>query len=229
MDCIEACTRSQGERLAWLRQRVGLTLDRLAEMSGISKSELSRLENGSRKLTYRHIKCLVRCYDVDLATLQKILDFDPADVAMMVPGASSAVERAHEGTRGYRCYFSSTFEGVGLSADDTATVVLASQFELSAMGYGVLLSSTAAPQPLGLEALALVDPTKSIRLGDTVVNTWSWSPLFVAVARTDRGDLIGHNPEGDIRFPPSTQLSSLHKVIGFLTSAHLYDIVFAQA
>lgn len=225
VDCVEACTRSQGERLAWLRQRAGLTLDGAAERSGISKSELSRLENGTRRLTYRHIKSLVGCYNVDILTLQKILDFDPTEVAMIVPGSQVAAEAAAPETRDYRCYFAHTLEGVGLSAEETATVVLTQQLELSAMGYGVLLTSAASPLPLGLEALAVVDPTKPVRLGDTVVNTWSWTPLFVTITRNDGGDLVGRHSDGDICFPAVTQLSSLHKVIAFLTSAHLYDII----
>ncbi|MCB9947647.1 MAG: helix-turn-helix transcriptional regulator [Rhodospirillaceae bacterium] len=225
VDCVEACTRSQGERLAWLRQRAGLTLDGAAERSGISKSELSRLENGTRRLTYRHIKSLVGCYNVDIVTLQRILDFDPKEVAMIVPGSRVAADAAGAETRDYRCYFAHTLEGVGLSAEETATVVLSQQLELSGLGYGVLISSAASPLPLGLESLAVVDPTKIVRLGDTVVNTWSWSPLFVTLARSETGELLGRHPDGDIGFPPDTQLSSLHKVIAFLTSAHLYDIV----
>ena len=45
----EATLASIGERLRAARDRAGLTLDQMAEASGLSKAHLSRLESGERQ------------------------------------------------------------------------------------------------------------------------------------------------------------------------------------
>lgn len=58
-----------GERLRALRRGAGLTLDDLAGRTGISKSTLSRLETGERKLALEHLTILADEYGVSLDDL----------------------------------------------------------------------------------------------------------------------------------------------------------------
>lgn len=63
---ISGTLETIGPRLAALRQRRGLTLAALEELTGISRSTLSRLETGQRKPSLELLLPLSRIYDVPL-------------------------------------------------------------------------------------------------------------------------------------------------------------------
>jgi transcriptional regulator with XRE-family HTH domain len=65
----DAALASVGPRLRALRQKRGTTLSRLAEITGISVSTLSRLESGGRKPTLELLLPLARAYQVPLDEL----------------------------------------------------------------------------------------------------------------------------------------------------------------
>jgi len=58
--------RTAGERLAWLRRCVRLSLVQAAAKSGISKTEISRLERDERTAAVSHIRRLARAYDTSV-------------------------------------------------------------------------------------------------------------------------------------------------------------------
>lgn len=58
-----------GPRLRALRKRSGLTLEELAEVTGVSTSTLSRLESGQRRATLELLLPLARAYRVPLDEL----------------------------------------------------------------------------------------------------------------------------------------------------------------
>jgi transcriptional regulator with XRE-family HTH domain len=66
---IEAQLCSFGARLRELRLRRGLTLDDLADRSGLSKGFLSRLESGGRQASISAVLTLSRIFEVSLAFL----------------------------------------------------------------------------------------------------------------------------------------------------------------
>ncbi|HWG98897.1 MAG TPA: XRE family transcriptional regulator [Pilimelia sp.] len=65
----EAALAAVGPRLRALRQRRGLTLTQLAELTGISVSTLSRLESGGRRPTLELLLPLARAHQVPLDEL----------------------------------------------------------------------------------------------------------------------------------------------------------------
>ena len=68
-DGIAAALDDVGPRLRRLREQRGITLTALAETTGISKSTLSRLENGQRKATLELLLLLASTYRVPLDDL----------------------------------------------------------------------------------------------------------------------------------------------------------------
>jgi transcriptional regulator with XRE-family HTH domain len=66
---IEAQLSSFGTRLRELRLRRGLTLEQLADLSGLSKGFLSRLESGGRQASIAAVLTLSRILDVPLSFL----------------------------------------------------------------------------------------------------------------------------------------------------------------
>jgi transcriptional regulator with XRE-family HTH domain len=68
-DAISASLARVGPRLREVRERRGLTLARVAEQTGISKSTLSRLENGERRATLELLLPLAQLYRVPIDDL----------------------------------------------------------------------------------------------------------------------------------------------------------------
>jgi len=68
-DVIAAALDDVGPRLRRLRGQRGITLTALAETTGISKSTLSRLENGQRRATLELLLLLASAYRVPLDDL----------------------------------------------------------------------------------------------------------------------------------------------------------------
>ena len=66
---VEPAIAETGPRLRALRARRDLTLDELSELTGISKSTLSRLESGSRRPTLELLLPLAKVYEVTLDEL----------------------------------------------------------------------------------------------------------------------------------------------------------------
>lgn len=55
------------ERVKHWRDLKGLTLRQLAELTGIDKSALSRIENGEQRLLEEHLRALVDAFGVTIA------------------------------------------------------------------------------------------------------------------------------------------------------------------
>ena len=74
MDDTDRTLDAVGPRLKELRQRRGITLNELADETGISISTLSRLEAGLRRPTLEQLLPLARAYSV---TLDELVDAPP--------------------------------------------------------------------------------------------------------------------------------------------------------
>ena len=85
--------RSFGARLRELRLQRGLTLQNLADLSGLSKTFLSRLESGDRQASIAAVLTLARIFDVSLASLfESPLATEPC---VIVRGANAVEETAN--------------------------------------------------------------------------------------------------------------------------------------
>lgn len=56
---------TQGERIKDVRNSLGLTLEKFGEKLGVTKTAISRIENGERSLTEQMTKSICREFSVD--------------------------------------------------------------------------------------------------------------------------------------------------------------------
>lgn len=62
-----------GERIKAIRQQKGITQDRLADMAGLNRAHLYRLETGRQSMTLRTLKIVADALDVRVRELVKDL------------------------------------------------------------------------------------------------------------------------------------------------------------
>ena len=56
---------TQGERIKYVRNSLGLTLEKFGEKLGVTKTAISRIEKGERSLTEQMAKSICREFSVD--------------------------------------------------------------------------------------------------------------------------------------------------------------------
>ncbi len=195
-----SCTRSVGERLGYLRRRAGLSLTRAAEISGVSKSELSRLENGARQLKLHHKTRLAAAYGVAPHVFEQVVCYDPLESATPVPICLP-------------CYRASMLESKGPARAEESTLVrLSFAIPVSTGAYGIIAD---AGEMCGLpdRTLAVVDPRARAVLGDLVANIVTWTPVLMILKRDEMGNIPGLGEQAHAK--------DFHKVVAVLSMSHL--------
>jgi transcriptional regulator with XRE-family HTH domain len=207
----EACIRTRGERLAWLRERAGLSLTAAAGVMGISKAELSRVENGIRNITGKHMARAANAYGVGFAHLRTLLNHDPrAETAVFQITEPAASPR----TRPLPCYGGQELKVQGPSPSHRIDVPLPGAADLGPTAYGVRLPSEACFASSHHTMIAVVDPEARCVLGDPAVNPFGWAPLIGTTARDESGRLVlldEHGVAGTVG--ETVRVSDLHKVV----------------
>ena len=66
------------------------------------------------------------------------------------------------------------------------------------------------------DTMLVVNPQAKVVLGDLVINTCTWSPLVVSLARNMVGQLVGRALGDQAAFPATALLSSFHKIVAVL-------------
>ncbi len=193
--------RTAGERLDYLRQRASLTLDEAAQQTGLSRSELSRLENGTRRLKDHHLEVLGRLYGMEPATLHGLLVQSPA------PGLPAL----EEGNRLLPCYDAASVTGKGIDKVAPTLTRLPVDVKIGHGGYMIAVG-TERNLPVPARTLVLVDPAARTVLGDLVVNTVNWSPLLMILQRNENGELVSSARNGAVQNFP--------KVIAMFSASH---------
>lgn len=89
-----------GPVLRELRKSRGLTIEKVCEITGISTSTLSQLEQGGRNLSMRNLYVLMDVYDVDANTILAVKSSKNKD---------SIDERLNRLSQKQRDYFVSSF------------------------------------------------------------------------------------------------------------------------
>lgn len=63
--------RAVGERIRKIRKRKGITQDQLAELAGLNRTHLYRLESGKQSMTLRTLKVIAEALDVRIGQIVK--------------------------------------------------------------------------------------------------------------------------------------------------------------
>jgi len=207
----EGCIRTRGERLAWLRERAGLSLTAAAGAMGISKAELSRVENGIRDITGKHMARAAEAYGIGFPHLRALLEHDPrAETAVFQVTEPAASPR----TRPLPCYGGRELQAQGPSPSHRTELPLPQVADLGPTAYGVRLPSDVAFANSFHTMVAVVDPEARCVLGDPAVNPFGWMPLIGTTARDETGRLVllgEHGVAGTVG--EDVRVSDLHKVV----------------
>jgi transcriptional regulator with XRE-family HTH domain len=68
---LQDIDRAVGERIRKIRKRKGITQDHLAELAGLNRTHLYRLESGKQSMTLRTLKVIAVALDVRVGQIVK--------------------------------------------------------------------------------------------------------------------------------------------------------------
>jgi transcriptional regulator with XRE-family HTH domain len=68
---LQDIDRAVGERIRKIRKRKGITQDQLAELAGLNRTHLYRLESGKQSMTLRTLKVIAEALDVRIGQIVK--------------------------------------------------------------------------------------------------------------------------------------------------------------
>ena len=213
----QACVRPPGERLAWLRREAGLSVTQAASEMGLSKAELSRLENGLREITGRHMTRVAAVYGVGFAHVRALLRHDPrGETAVFQLTEPPAPPRA----RPLPSYGARELRAEGPGASHRYPIEPPTGDVLGPTAYGVRLPADACFGSAHQTMIAVADPEARCVLGDAAVNPFGWSPVAGTTARDGEGHLVLVGENGVLgRLAAGVRVTDLHKIVMMLPGA----------
>lgn len=218
----EICVRKECERISYLRTLNNLTLESAAVIAGISRSELSRLENGERKLTDLHIAKLAMAYRMTVNELKDILSYQIKSKVRVISVSTASPPNIK---RQLPIYLSSVLPVHGRSLQISAKAEICADIQVSDKAYAIEMDHASDDIILPPNSLIIADPSSLVRLGDLVVNTIGWRPLLMKIDRREDGLLEGTYGQERVSFKLGTALSGFHKVAAILPMAGCLGLV----
>ncbi len=218
-----SCVRTLGERLAYFRRTAGFSLGELAQLTAISKSELSRLENNARSLTSAHRAMLSKAYGMARPAFDNAMAFDPTRQAIPVM-PDIRPDCLFRPRREIPCYDSETFPDL---PERPPTIILAMDIPLSQAGYSIHLDDPISgfmPE----DGLIVADPEARTVLGDLVVNVLDRRALLLTLYRDDAGRLSGKIGSTIVTFDDRISVTRFHKVVALFPAPHLISLSSEQ-
>jgi transcriptional regulator with XRE-family HTH domain len=218
LSLIEAeriCVRSAGDRLAHLRLRKGLTMDAAAKLTGISKSELSRLETGKRIVKNWHIVAFASAYGLTEEALRYVLACNQQIHAFMPDALQKNnidLRQSYEMKRFYASHLIKSSNSA-----DSSQISISVPFRFSTDSYCIVFDTPYSDSILPIGSLIIVDPKQRPLMGDIVLNRISWKPLIINLFNTAEG-LAGNSYIGRVDFGRDIVIEDFHKIVAFITS-----------
>lgn len=106
-----------GSLFLWRRKELGLTQEQLGEIVGVSKSEISKIENG-RGITFSTINKLSEALGVSAMVELKPATSVSADVIHYIVMSLGMFARQYKLTKKEACNYLSRFKGLRFSIDN---------------------------------------------------------------------------------------------------------------
>ena len=182
----ECCFRSTGERLCHFRKMAGLSMLTVAQMTGISRAELSRLEAGTRILSHRHLLLLSDVYGISVHTIKSIIAYDPAK---NTPSGSPDSGPTAYFPRRNLCSLPLKHADGTERAEQNLQLDIA--LPLSEAAYCVRTSQPVEAGPDEWNSLVIVDPKARTLIGDMVMAECQKRLTCVYLGRNDLGGIVG--------------------------------------
>lgn len=194
----DGIVRSIGERLAWLRRCRQMSLVEAAEKSGISRTEISRLERDERNVSLSHIRRLARAYDVSVTAIAQLLDAQTENLSAPEPvevAQPPAVEQPSfdKAGRAIPLFNAECVSREGTAYAGSQAISVPPTITVSSDAYAIRFEAGLSKPWVPPGSIAVIDPSVPVRAYDLVVNTTSWSPLIYCMVRPGETDVIGGN------------------------------------
>ncbi|GEO39373.1 transcriptional regulator with XRE-family HTH domain [Skermanella aerolata] len=204
---MESKIEHDGVRLRNYRVMKNITLTKAANLCGVSKSELSKLESGARPVRPDHVIKLAGVYGIT-----------PLDLLTPESKLRAFVERASDTSKTGSSDLP-LFDGKSLSSQKEAAraggrtpcpIQLADVPGAYAVSIGDMTNA-----PALLPGIVLyVHPERSVMINDLVINRVTWSPLAFYLRQSDDGDLYGLTLSKKRVDLEAEDTERLHKVVG---------------
>ncbi len=168
-----------GVHLRMMRTSRGMSLAALATSAGLSKSEISKLENGVRPFRPDHVIRLAKIFGVGPTEM-----LSPASPLRSMLSESKADSELP------------LFDGRDLARDGlgaTARSGISRPPQLRGIvgAYAVTVNDLSNSPALGIGTTLLVNPDTPANVGDLVINRLNYTPLAFYLRQDDEGTIYG--------------------------------------
>lgn len=191
-----------GVHLRMMRTSRGMSLAALATSAGLSKSEISKLENGVRPFRPDHVIRLAKIFGVGPTEM-----LSPASPlrTMLAENKADTELPLYEGRDLARD---------GVEAKGAGTICRAPQMRNIAGAYAVTVHDLSNAPAIGIGATLLVNPNAPANVGDLVINRLNFNPLAFYLRQDDEGVIYGMTLSRRRIDLSIEDVEKLHKVAG---------------
>ncbi|MFV3131059.1 helix-turn-helix domain-containing protein [Niveispirillum sp. KHB5.9] len=191
-----------GVHLRMMRTSRGMSLAALANSAGLSKSEISKLENGVRPFRPDHVIRLAKIFGVGPTEM-----LSPASPlrSMLSESKAEAELPVYEGRDLARD---------GLEAKSAGTIARPPQMRGVQGAYAVTVHDLSNMPAIGIGATLLINPNAPANVGDLVVNRLNFAPLALYLRQDDEGVIYGLTLSKKRVELSMDDLDKLHRVVG---------------
>lgn len=162
-----------------MRTSRGMSLAALATSAGLSKSEISKLENGVRPFRPDHV-----------IRLAKIFGVGPTEMLSPASPLRTMLSESRTDTE-LPLYESRDLSRDGLDARSAGAVARPPQMRGVVGAYAVTVHDLSNAPAIGIGATLLVNPNAPANVGDLVINRLNFTPLAFYLRQDDDGAIYG--------------------------------------
>lgn len=191
-----------GVHLRMMRTSRGMSLAALATSAGLSKSEISKLENGVRPFRPDHV-----------IRLAKIFGVGPTEMLSPASPLRTMLSENKTDTE-LPLYEGRDLARDGVDAKSASTIARAPQMRNIAGAYAVTVNDLSNAPAIGIGATLLVNPNAPANVGDLVINRLNFSPLAFYLRQDDEGTIYGLTLSRRRVDLSIEDVEKLHKVVG---------------
>ncbi len=191
-----------GVHLRMMRSSRGMSLAALAASAGLSKSEISKLENGVRPFRPDHVIRLAKIFGVGPTEM-----LSPASPlrSMLSENKADAEVPVYEGR---------DLSRDGVEAKAAGTMPRPPQMRGVQGAYAVTVHDLSNAPAIGIGTTLLVNPNAPPNVGDLVINRLNFAPVAFYLRQDDEGVIYGMTLSRRRVELSMDDLDRLHRVAG---------------
>lgn len=191
-----------GIHLRMMRTSRGMSLAALATSAGLSKSEISKLENGVRPFRPDHV-----------IRLAKIFGVGPTEMLSPASPLRSMLSESKTDSE-LPLFDGRDFARDGLGATARSGIARPPQLRGVTGAYALTVNDLSNAPALGIGTTLLVNPDTPANVGDLVINRLNFSPLAFYLRQDDEGTIYGMTLSRRRIDLSIDDVEKLHRVVG---------------